>query len=433
MIGMTKAQGGNGMRDVRPRWLVVYGLALAALTAAGCSSSSKTASNASSTTAAAAGSAGGGTASTVALTKAPIVVGVIADESNGPTGQSSQDVPRMMAAWQQYTNAHGGINGHPVRYINEDDALDPAKAATAVHTLIDDHVVAIMDDSGINATWASAATAAHIPVLSLNESASGDTYEANANFFGNGTTVLGILWGHTAMAAKAGGKVFGGIYCSELPQCKTAIAVWRADAPKVGMKFGTAVSAPLQAPDYTAQCVALKEANVDAMFPIVSPTQVADDCARQNYHPIYIGSQGTLLFKYASDANLNGAYQNQTGFPWMLDNTPALREFHAAEDGVLANADNPAGISAGWTGLMMLEKALTNVSPTPTAQDVYNGLYAMHGETLGGLAATPLTFTQGKPTTQRCYFVTQIKNGKWTAPYGMTPQCEPSQFISATG
>ena len=46
---------------------------------------------------------------------------------------------------------------------------------------------------------------------------------------------------------------------------------------------------------------------------------------------------------------------------------------------------------ASWTGLKMLQKALTNVSDTPTAQDVYNGLYAMHSETLGGLAATPLT------------------------------------------
>jgi branched-chain amino acid transport system substrate-binding protein len=235
------------------------------------------------------------------------------------------------------------------------------------------------------------------------------------------------------MAAKAGGKVFGGVYCTEVPQCKTAVAIWKADAPKVGMKFGVAIGAASQSPNYTAQCLALKEAGVDAVFPIVSPTQEADDCARQGYHPIYIGSQGTLLYKYAKDPNLNGAYQNQTGFPWMLNTTPALQEFHAALDPVLASADNPAGVAASWTGLKMLQKALTNVSATPSAQDVYNGLYAMHSETLGGLAATPLTFTQGKPTTQRCYFVTQIKNGQWTAPYGMTPQCEPSQFITATG
>ena len=143
------------------------------------------------------------------------MVGVIADESQGPTGLASQDVPRTMAAWQNYVNAHGGINGHPVRYINKDDALDPAKAATAVQQLISAHVVAIMDNSSINPTWATTAANAHIPVLSLNESASGDTYEANPDFFGDGTTVLGILWGHTAMAAKAGGKVFGGVYCTE--------------------------------------------------------------------------------------------------------------------------------------------------------------------------------------------------------------------------
>jgi branched-chain amino acid transport system substrate-binding protein len=361
------------------------------------------------------------------------VVGVIADESSGPTGLASQDVPKLMAAWESYINAHGGINGHPVKYINEDDATNPAKAAVAVRTLINDHVVAIMDNSAINSTWAATAASAHVPVLSLNESASGDTYEANPDFFGDGTTVLGILWGHTAMAAKAGGKVFGGVYCTEVPQCKTAVAIWQEDAPKVGMKFGLALGAASTAPNYTAQCVALKSAGVDAVFPIVAPTQEADNCAQQGYHPIYIGSQGTLLYKYASDPNLNGAYQNQTGFPWMLDNTPALQEFHAAEGTVLATADNPAGISAGWTGLMMLDTALANVSDTPTAQDVYAGLFAMHDQTLGGLSASPLTFVQGRPNTQRCYFVTQIENGQWTAPYGMTPQCEPAQFISATG
>lgn len=339
----------------------------------------------------------------------------------------------MMAAWQTWVNSHGGINGHPVRYINVDEAVDPAKAAAGIQQLIGDHVIAIMDNASIDATWAATVTKAHIPVLSLNESASGDTYETNPNFFANGTTVLGILWGHTAIAKTAGGKVFGGVYCTEVPQCKTAVAIWKEDAPKVGMKFGIAIPASSSAPNYTAQCLELKNAGVDAVFPIVQPPQTAGDCARQGYHPIYIGSQGTLQASYATDPNLQGAVQNQTGFPWMLDNTPALQEFHAAMGSVLATAQNPAGISAGWTGLKMLEAALANVGATPTAQDVYNGLYAFHGETLGGLAATPLTFTPGKPTSQRCYFITKISGDKWTAFQGMTPQCEPSQFITATG
>ena len=345
------------MRFLNKR-MMLGGLVVLALAAAGCSSSSKSSSSSPTTQAAgSAGTAAGGSATTAAagssaaLTKAPIVVGVIADESTSATGLASQDVPKTMAAWQNYVNAHGGINGPPVKYINKDDAEDPAKASAALQTLIASHVVAIMDYSSINSTWATAAANAHIPVLSLNESASGDTYEANPDFFGNGTTVLGILWGHTAMAARAGGKVFGGVYCTEVPQCKTAVAIWKADAPKVGMKFGVAIGAASQSPNYTAQCLALKEAGVDAVFPIVSPTQEADDCARQGYHPIYIGSQGTLLYKYAKDPNLNGAYQNQTGFPWMLYTTPALQEFHAALDPVLASADNPAGVAASWTGL----------------------------------------------------------------------------------
>jgi branched-chain amino acid transport system substrate-binding protein len=128
-----------------------------------------------------------------------------------------------------------------------------------------------------------------------------------------------------------------------------------------------------------------------------------------------------------TDPNLNGAVQNQQGFPWMLNSTPALKLFHQVEGKALAEAESPAAVSAGWTGLQLLTAALNHgVSATPTAQDVLSGLYALHGATLGGLSASPLTFTPGSPTTEHCYFVVAIKNKKWTAPFGMKTQCSPA-------
>ena len=55
-----------------------------------------------------------------------------------------------------------------------------------------------------------------------------------------------------------------------------------------------------------------------------------------------------------------------------------------------------------------------------------NGLYALQGETLGGLAPQPLTFTQGKGTEVTCYFLANIKNGKLTASNGAKPLCKPT-------
>jgi branched-chain amino acid transport system substrate-binding protein len=352
---------------------------------------------------------------------------VIADETAGALG-ASNDVPNLVGAWATYVNSHGGINGHPVKWINEDSAADAAKTHVAVETLISDHVDVIMDNSTLDSTWASVATAANIPVISLDESAAGLTFQTQPDFFADGTTVLGILYGHVAMPAAAGKKVFGGIYCTEVAQCKQAVSVWKADAPSAGIKFAVAVGASETAPNYTAQCLVMKEDGVDALFPAGPPAnRIADNCAQQGYHPLFIGSEGTLQLSFASDANLNGALQNQQGFPWMATGTPALDEFHAVEGRVVAHSNNPALITAGWTGLKLAEAALASApaSAAVTPQTVYTGLYSLHGDTLGGLSPTPLTFVKGKPNSQNCYFITEIQNGKWIAPQGLKPQCAP--------
>ena len=67
-----------------------------------------------------------------------------------------------------------------------------------MQSLIAAHVVAIMDYSSINSTWATSAANAHIPVLSLNESASGDTYEANPDFL---AAMYGALLAGATVAA----------------------------------------------------------------------------------------------------------------------------------------------------------------------------------------------------------------------------------------
>ena len=56
---------------------------------------------------------------------------------------------------------------------------------------------------------------------------------------------------------------------------------------------------------------------------------------------------------------------------------------------------------------------------------VLGSLYALKDETLGGLTA-PLTFTKGKPTSLKCWFYYQVKDGKFTNPYGVSPACASS-------
>src|SRR5580658_1986348 len=115
--------------------------------------------------------------------KAPIVVGAEINEELSP-GSTTLDQVHVIDAWLKYINGKGGIKGHKVQIILKNDEDNPGTALANVQALIGDHVVAILDQDSLDSDWASTVAAANIPVISLNESASGFTYETNADFFG---------------------------------------------------------------------------------------------------------------------------------------------------------------------------------------------------------------------------------------------------------
>jgi branched-chain amino acid transport system substrate-binding protein len=77
-----------------------------------------------------------------------------------------------------------------------------------------------------------------------------------------------------------------------------------------------------------------------------------------------------------------------------------------------------------WAGGMLFAAAAkaANLGDNATAAQVYTGLYALQGDTLGGLAP-PLTFHQGQPTSVNCWFYSVINNHQFTSPYGTAPTC----------
>src|SRR6202022_3460090 len=110
--------------------------AAAALAFAGCGSSSKKASTTATT---------GGPSNTSSATKSTYTIGMIASASGGIQG-NTQDFNNIVNAWQGWVNSHGGVNGHPVKVLLENDGNDPARSTAAAHDLVAKHVIAIIDD-----------------------------------------------------------------------------------------------------------------------------------------------------------------------------------------------------------------------------------------------------------------------------------------------
>lgn len=87
---------------------------------------------------------------------------------NAPLGTPEKETLMMLA---EEVNSSGGINGHPLELIIEDDESDPSKAVRAAKKLIElDKVSAIIGGSGTGPTMAvvsSVTEAAGVPHISL--------------------------------------------------------------------------------------------------------------------------------------------------------------------------------------------------------------------------------------------------------------------------
>jgi branched-chain amino acid transport system substrate-binding protein len=360
---------------------------------------------------------------------APLVVGEIDSQSGGSQAGVVTDLPDSVKLWAAYVNGHGGINGHRVKVIDKNDNNDPATSTADVHALISqDHVIALLDGSGQDAAWASFASQSKVPVISLSEAGDGFQYFTQPDFFANGTTVLTILWGQLKAAAEAGAKTYGLIYCSEVPACAQAAPVTKSLAKTIPINVVYVAKASNSQPDYTAVCLGAKQAGAKAVFAAgVAPQRVADDCARQGYKPIWITSQGTVNPAAIKDPNLSSSTGDLQDFPWMLSATPAQKLFHRIEDHELARANTQANVDFAYVGAVLFQTAATAGvkagNKAPSAQDILNGLYTIHGSTLGGLAP-PLSFKVGKANPVSCVFLYGVVKGKYAATHGDKYFCQ---------
>ena len=108
----------------------------------------------------------------------------------------------------------------------------------------------------------------------------------------------------------------------------------------------------------------------------------------------------------------------------MLSSTPATAQFQQAVQQFAPNLRLSGGTAIAWAAGQLLAKAVaSHLGAQPTSQDILDGLWTVHSETLGGLTP-PVTFVKGQPAPPiSCYFLIELKNGRWSAPSGDTYAC----------
>lgn len=367
----------------------------------------------------------------------PITVGTIGTFS-GPYGASEGGVKDTLNAWVSNTNAHGGINGHPVKLIIKDDAGSVTTGQQEAQELLtQDHVVAIVNDAaatGSDSAWGALAQKAGVPVI--GGSAINVPFLTNPDFYASSTNAVAGSYAILALSKRNGPKL-AVLYCAENPVCQASVAFYKAFAPGLGMTVTSAQGVSATAVDYTAVCQTIKDTGANSFVAVTAAQvvgRIASSCAQQGASVKNVEAAAavdpTLLSVKAEDGALSAAVD----FPFTDNSNAATAEFQS----VLAKYAPPNtlqkygfAINVPWVSMQLLAAAVKAGGSGPvTSASIKAGLYTMKGETLGGLAP-PLTFVPGQANLQNCYFVLGITNGQFTSPDGLKTSCAPDAAVSA--
>nr|WP_296141304.1 MULTISPECIES: ABC transporter substrate-binding protein [unclassified Pseudonocardia] len=385
------------------------------------------------------GSGAGGTGSSGgsgAPTGSEIVVGYIGSVS-GPSASSLSGGTKVVEAWAKAVNDAGGIAGHKVRLVTKDDGANPTKSLQSAKELVEqEKVVAIVgENSVVDASWAKYVEAAGVPVVG-GFPGSVSMY-TNAGFFPVGTSSAALQYGALTQAKKLGNKG-SFLYCAESPICAETVASVQSLAQVVAMELPVVAKVSGSAPDYTATCQSLKAEGVQSYnigAAAATTLRIVANCNSQGVTAKFVVGGSNFAPNWLNGAGLDGAVQVSHVGPFFDTSTPggkAYREFLTKYVPDLGDQDSGITYSS-YLGGKLFERAV-EMGPKNgevTAASIKQGLYALEGETLQGSTA-PLTYTQGKPTANICYFVMSIQGGKFTTPEGAQPQCAPesvNQFL----
>lgn len=363
--------------------------------------------------------------------KAPLIVGNV-ESITGPLASTDGAPVSGIKAWADWTNAHGGIDGRKVDLISLDDAGSPATSVTDVRKLIlQDHIEVLLDGTPVDSSWASLVEQYKIPVIAYLFNSTPNSY-----YFAPGTPLVPTGNNGAFKAAKdEGGSRLAFLYCTEVSACSQAVPVAKSAAKTYGLTFAYATGISASAPNYTAQCLAVKKANADIINVYDSAQvqlNVATSCAQIGYKFRILSSDINFQNQWLSNSAANGAISEVPVFPFSDDSTPATRDYHQAMDkyepSVVKSQNYGAAQAAGWTAgeeiTVAAQLGKAGVGGTPTSAEILKGLFAMHGNTINGLAP-PLTYSHqaNENSMINCFFVMAIKNGAFTEPYGLHPQC----------
>jgi branched-chain amino acid transport system substrate-binding protein len=351
---------------------------------------------------------------------------------SGPAGGITSSSLLAQQVWVKSINQKGGLNGHPVKLFVYDDGGDPARHRAQVQEAIEQRrIIAFLGNTEVLTGQGSVEyiTTKRIPVVGSGDGSATWFYESPM-YFPQATVGMHYYFGALASIAQqvvpTGKTKLATFTCVEVEDCATADRVWSENAEDMGFTLVYRARASLGQPDYTAECLAARNAGADvAMIGIDtnSFSRIAVSCARQAYRPLYASLGSIVDDRFKDDPNFDGLVAAHPVFPYFQSGTPATDEFQRAMRAYGGGAPHTSAATTGWVAAKLLEKAAANLPEPPTTEALLKGLWSLRSDDLGGLTQ-PLTFVENQRTPPKwCMFNFTIKNRTWLSTDGFELRC----------
>lgn len=369
-------------------------------------------------------------AETASGTFSPLVVASVGTYS-GPVG--TVVVPMLQGAqlWVKWVNARGGLRGHPVKLLVYDDGGDTARHRAQVQEAVEQqHVVAFLMNGEVITGKPSSDYIAQkrVPVIGLD---GGEQHAySNPMYFPQVSLAEALAKTYVPMLAgqalPRGKKKLGTVICVEAQTCNEIDRIVAEAAPAAGLLHVSRARASIAQPDYTAECLAARNAGAEVLFMVLdqnSTGRLTTACARQSYRPtISLVGQG-LAEPMKENPSLDGAISSTPLFPWFGRGTPGADEFQDVFRTQGKGIGAGPGPTFGWAAGKLLERAARSISEPPTSASILEGLWSIRDDDLGGLTY-PLTFERDRPPKPAsCWFNVTIRAGAWISPDGYRLHC----------
>jgi branched-chain amino acid transport system substrate-binding protein len=259
----------------------------------------------------------------------------------------------------------------------------------------------------------------------------------SADFFPIGANSLAVAYGQLALAKTKGTKM-AIAYCAEIAACAQVVPFAKLVAQSAGVDIVYSGAISSSAPDYTAQCQAIKNSGAESFEAAAAgpaALRFAAACHAQ-------GVTATLLLanepqvQTAATPGAEGALIVDSLYPFFDTSIPAAQKFRDTIDKYSPGLSGVSTYSGEendrFDSASLFAKAVLAAGPGDvTPASVKKGLYALKAETLGGLIP-PVTYTPGKPTAVNCYFTYTVTNAKFALlPVGTKTQCAPDDLIES--